>query len=1052
MRSTPACLPLRAAFTFALSLSLSVSFLLPVLSAADTPGAVGTITGRVLNPATGDYVRNAEVRLEGTNQITATEGDGTFRFANVAPGSATITVAFTGYEMVRDSFTVAAGQAAVREISLVSTAAAPRKVGDVIQLDAFNVSTEREGNAKAIMAQRRSMDIITSVSSDIFGDVTDGNVGEFLKYLPGFDLEYVESEARGPRLGGMDPQYVGMSVDGIRSASPDPGLGAGRSRAPSFEGVAINSLESIEVNRTTSSDSDADSPAGTINMKTKRAFERKGRQMSANFNLNFNTEEFTLRRTYGPGDQPHYKWSPNVVFDYSESFFNQRLGVLVSASRGSSYSEQYQFTMDYNRNPTAADPRPLVLRNLDFKDGPKVIDKDSLLITADFRATRRLTLSVNANYAYTQGDFWNRNFTFTAANSNSNVNNGRSTVGGDGVLSISTRSSATNTVPAIANGGSSSTKHVYNRTIAPRFEYKLDSWVIDGAATYSMGTKRYDSLARGYSNSESGSILSNFTATRPSTDSMNWVIRQTSGPDWFNLANFTNTSTTSGGTRANDTGRRFKTAIWNGQLNAKWTLPLQRFPTVVKFGGKLNEEYRTQFNPEAALTWSYIGPGGNTLTGYNALTGVPIIVPTGSWANLGPAFVTPHTFDTGTTSAIAAIHNIGGTAGVPPRPSRNAIGQLFNTRPELFAFTGATPDNYYTAHVANSRNVKQTVTAAYSQMDVRFSSAFTVRGGLRVEETSNRFREFDPRLRTEIVRAGFPTNAAGRATTIPGLQYQFFSQPRVDRESKYRNWFPSVVGKYSLGRSLQFQAGFNKAISRPAIDDLTGVFNIQEDVLLVSTPNADLLPEYSKNYQARVSYYFEPSGQFSLGVSQNEITNLRESFDFTADQFGNEDPDLANFTFRSVRNNSQLRRFRNLEVGYNQTLAFLPEKFRGTTIGFTYARSYANLRMNNLAPHRATARLGYSYRRFSSNLGLVWRDNTPDSNPGRFYRHLTQLDGQINWKLTRQLTLYAQARNITQEPVRWFESAPGAKEGQSAVLWKYQSYGSLWVFGVKGLF
>ena len=431
---------------------------------------------------------------------------------------------------------------------------------------------------------------------------------------------------------------------------------------------------------------------------------------------------------------------------------------------------------------------------------------------------------------------------------------------------------------------------------------------------------------------------------------------------------------------------------------------------------------------------------------------MPTIVPSGSWANLGPGFVTPHVFDPGTTGAIAAIYNIGGTQGVPPRPSRNAIGQLFNSRPDLFVFTGATPDNYYTAHVANTRNVKQTVAAAYSQMDVRFSPQFSVRAGVRVEETSNRFREFDPRLRSEIVRAGFPTNAAGRATTIPGLQYQFMSQPRVHRESDYRNWFPSVVGKYSVGRNLQIQAGFNKAISRPAIDDLTGVFNVQEDIQRVDAPNADLLPEYSENYQARGSYYFEPSGQFSVGISQNDITNLRESFDFTAEQFGNDDPDLANFIFRSRRNNSDVRRFRNLEVGYNQTLSFLPEKFRGTTIGLTYARSYASLRASNLAPHRFTARLGYSYRRFSSNLGLVWRDNTPDSNPGRFYRHLTQLDGQLNWKFTRQLTLYVQARNLTREPVRWFESAPGAKEGYSAVLWKYQSYGSNWVFGVKGLF
>ena len=108
---------------------------------------------------------------------------------------------------------------------------------------------------------------------------------------------------------------------------------------------------------------------------------------------------------------------------------------------------------------------------------------------------------------------------------------------------------------------------------------------------------------------------------------------------------------------------------------------------------------------------------------------------------------------------------------MPPRPSRNAIGDLFNQHPELFVFTGATPDNFYTAHVANTRNVKQTVRAAYSQLDVRVTSQLSLRAGLRVEETLNRFREFDPRLRAEVIRAGFPVNASGRAylthTTLP---------------------------------------------------------------------------------------------------------------------------------------------------------------------------------------------------------------------------------------------------------------------------------------------
>jgi hypothetical protein len=176
-------------------------WLASVLSLQAQAPAAGVVQGRVYNPASQEYVRNAEVKLEGTNQVTYTENDGSFSFRDVAPGQAKITVTYSGYTSVTETFTVTAGETAVREISLTSGAARPADAKEgVIQLQAFTVSSEREGNSKAVADQRRSMDITNTVSADIFGDVADGNVGEFLKYLPGVDLDYVESEARGPSL------------------------------------------------------------------------------------------------------------------------------------------------------------------------------------------------------------------------------------------------------------------------------------------------------------------------------------------------------------------------------------------------------------------------------------------------------------------------------------------------------------------------------------------------------------------------------------------------------------------------------------------------------------------------------------------------------------------------------------------------------------------------------------------------------------------------------------------------------------------------------------
>lgn len=1031
----------------------ALSLVLAPVARAQAP-ATGSIQGRVYNPASQEYVRNAEVRIEGTNRVDFTESDGSFQFTNVPSGPATLTVQFAGYTTYKDTFTVTAGQPAVREVNLASSdakASTTSKDG-IVKLTAFSVSSEREGNAKAIMAQRRNMDITTSVSSDIFGDVTDGNVGEFLKYLPGVDLDYVESEARGPRLGGMDSQYVGVSFDGIRTASADANRGGGEaSRATSFEGFSITSIESIEISRTTSAESDADSPAGTINMKTRRAFERKGRRVGVSTSINFNDEEFTLAKTEGPRDSKQYKWAPNYSFEYSEAFLNQRLGILFSASRANSYTEQYQVSMDYNRvaNPTLGDTRPHVIRQIDFKDGPKTILKDALLLTADFKATPRLVLSLNAIYTYTEGEFWNRNFTFVAANNNANINNGRSRVGGDGVLTVGTNRTTTNTVPTLNNGGGSSSKLTYTRTFAPKFEYKIDAFVFDGAFTFSQSVNNYEALERGFSESEGNGVPSNWVATRPHAESWEWNIRQTSGADWFDLKSFTSTDTRAGGTRVANSGRTWITEIWNGQLNGRWVLPFRRFPTVLKAGGKWNEETRKNYDVGTQSIWSYVGPGGNT-TIVNPTTGANQNATFGNWANLG--YISSHPFDTGSTNALT-VFNVAGVQGMPPRADRNRIGALFKSSPQLFV-NNATPDNWYTSNVGSRRNFRQTVTAGFLQADVSLTRKLTVRGGVRVENTLNEFTEFDPRFRSEIVAAGFPVNAAGRATTVPGLMYQFLSNPRVVRESEYYNVFPSLVAKYKILPNLEFQIGANKAISRPPVDNLTGSFNILEDIQRVDAPNADLKPEYSKNYQTRLAYYFgvRAPGQLSVGLSQNEISNLRETFDYTAEDFGVDDPEFAAYTFRSTRNSAEERRFRNMELAYNQTLGFLPGPFAGTNVNVAYTRSYASQRRNNLAPHRLTSRLGYALRNFNGSLGMVWRDDSPDGIYGRYKGALTQFDLSLSWKFSARYAMYLQGRNITGVPVVWYESPPGALEGVNPALRVMQEYGANWVLGFKATF
>ena len=53
------------------------------IAAAQTGAATGAIAGRVFNPATQEFVRNAEVAIAGTNLVTYTADDGSYSFTGV---------------------------------------------------------------------------------------------------------------------------------------------------------------------------------------------------------------------------------------------------------------------------------------------------------------------------------------------------------------------------------------------------------------------------------------------------------------------------------------------------------------------------------------------------------------------------------------------------------------------------------------------------------------------------------------------------------------------------------------------------------------------------------------------------------------------------------------------------------------------------------------------------------------------------------------------------------------------------------------------------------
>ena len=125
----------------------------------------------------------------------------------------------------------------------------------------------------------------------------------------------------------------------------------------------------------------------------------------------------------------------------------------------------------------------------------------------------------------------------------------------------------------------------------------------------------------------------------------------------------------------------------------------------------------------------------------------------------------------------------------------------------------------------------------------------------------------------------------------------------------------------------------------------------------VSAPNPNLKPERSDNFATRLAYYFEPVGIVGLNLFQNTVKGLFQSDQLTAAQFGNTDPDFAQYTFLTTTPSENKVVIRGLEVEYSQSLSFLPGALKGLNARLSYTRNYSSVITANMSPHGVNAGL-----------------------------------------------------------------------------------------------
>ncbi len=966
--------------------------------------AQGVITGTVTNSATGAILEGARVVLEGTGREVTTDALGAYRFDNVPAGTASLAVYYTGLTTDRASLPVSSGATARRDFGLTA---------DIYKMSSFVVSSEREGNAKAITLQRQSEGVKSIVSADAFGGLA-GNPADLAMRLPGVEGESVGGDNRYLRIRGLHQNLSTISQDGNRLADA---ASAGSTREFQFQTVGSDSIERIEVTKSPTPDMDGDSIGGVVNLVSKSAFD--------------SSPERRIRGSIGaiwrPTD-PRDSSRPNASFSYSEVFWG-KLGVNLNLAYRPHGSIIDVTTQAFQQLPVGTEG-PAYQYSLAAQDFRNVRTRSGAGLKLDYKWNDQIRFFANFQYNKHLEHTTNSQITWQTNQAVATVDAAGNFTGVNGIepgyTDYETRVRPVNNSLVAINSNSA---------------YKIGT-----TKTVNVGAvHRYPTLNLDYDIYQSAS-----KAYYPGNNTLTYTLRgagwriqrndplfpditQTAGPDWRVLDNYTENTYNSA--RMVGWDRYIGAAV-----NAKKTLNTP-VPTFVKVGFRYREQNRDLDN--TPYNTRYVGPDG--VMGPNPALGGR------NDDNLAQFGLRGEDYPDTELSRYRGL----------PMPDFQAVGRRTNLDQYIAANPTYWVRNLQTdlqSALVNNQQFTEKITAAYFMGNILLGR-LNILTGLRVEDTKTdgegALQLLTPEERAR--RAAWGTAPLTDAEITRRVTEEYGR--RVQRSGEYRSIFPGVHLKYTFSRNILARFSYSENIGRPNIGQLIPRTTVNLDNQTISTSNPSLEPQWAKNFDLSGEIYFEPAGMFSIGVFQKNI----KKFIYTSSgnivgsgQDNGFDGDYVGYLLTTQRNGGYAK-VKGLEVSYSQQFTFLPGMLKGlgTFANATWMNAEGNYGAGNaiaLAPNPRVA----GFNPFIGNVGISYIQSKWNLRASYNYRHkyLTGfnanesratyaaarpvVDIKTLYNVNRKLSLYLDVVNVFMQPDR--ETQFGYGRPQTTHLMRQQFF------------
>jgi len=968
------------------------------LNAADAP--FGSIDGRVENAAAGTYLGNARLTITGGLE-TFTDAFGYFRFPAVPAGEATVGVFYTGFPAQEKRVRVVAGQVVTQNFSL--TVSGENDPDATVKLDAFVVAAGREMSAAgmAVNEQRYTQSIKTVVSSDTFGDTADGNVGEFVKFLPGVSLGYTGGQASSISLGGVPADFTPITIDGNRLASATQA----ESRTIQLDQISINNMARVEIVRSQNADAPANGIGGTVNLIPKSAFERKNPTYTVKAQSVFLDQAVWAR---GKPWKIIPSYDATAVVPVSKNF-----GFTLNATDSSVESAQYISQMFWvptrlatSANlPTTAFDKPYLGRHL-RGNSPKLVVRQSGALSADWRIFADDVVTFGFQYG-----FFNEQL-YGYPRGNIQYEPGRVTSFGP-----------TFTQGAVGAGSlqmNNSTRDVTGTTWQPSLRWRHNGpvWRMEAGGAISRSSYQDRNIDKGYWG-PANALWSNLTVRfddvsymRPGTITVTDAAGRPVDPT--KIKDYLLQTVGSSPVDRSDIVRSF-----TGSVRRDLAL---RFPLTVKAGFDFGSQTRDIRNP--SVTYGYVGPDGVARTADDSAE---------RWRE--PKY-----------------ENIIYGFGFDSRQGfdNSAVYDTFKAHPEYFQLNATQEVNAYRATVNASKRMTEAISAPYLRFDLPqlLDRKLSITGGVRFERT--KFNGVGPLINPSfiyqrdaagnIVRVNGQPVAIAALATLAGTKLAYIERG-AKVEHSYGNYFPSMNATCNILPNLIGRISYARSIARPNFNTILPSLNIPDETSAnrtITLTNPNLKPWQANSYGAALEYYFDEktAGVLSVRGYRRDIVDFWGSVtqpvsDELLAVYGL-DPSIYGASrgfVVSTRTNTGSARISGAEFDYRQSLTFLPAWAAG--IG-----AFSNLTIQHLQGDTTADFTGFVQRtinwgvslnraRFTGRVNVNLRGRERRAvftgvgvEPGT-YTYMAprkSVDASAEYRVTRTFAIYGTVRNLFNAP------------------------------------